>query len=274
MQISSQPLIEGILLKRYKRFLADVKIQGSGETVLVHVPNSGSMIGVKEPGSLCRISKSENLKRKIPYTLEMVKSVDNSWVGVNTSLTNKLVKEAYTKGLIKPWRAYGEIQSEVKINSESRLDFLLKISTQNPASHFIATQSSSTKSPNATKDFCYVEVKNVSMARPPLAVFPDAVTERGQKHLRDLMSLAEKGFGAELMFVVQREDCDKFKPCDDIDPVYGQLLREAAMNGVKIRCWACEINHDSITLRREIEVDLSLPRSEKNAEELRLQKFL
>jgi len=243
------PLIEGTLLKRYKRFLADVLITKTGETVLVHVPNSGSMTGVKDPGSPCRISISKNLSRKIPYTLEMVQTKCGAWVGVNTSLTNKLVAEAFAKGLISHWNKFEQIQSEVKINELSRLDFLL----------------TNSKLTNSKMGKCYVEVKNVSMARPPFAVFPDAVTERGQKHLRELMKLSKRGFSAELFFVVQREDCHTFKPCDDIDSVYGELLREAATKGVVIRCWACKISSKSVLIERELKVDLSHPLSKKNS---------
>lgn len=218
--IFKSPLIEGKLIKRYKRFLADVELN-DGSIILAHVPNSGSMKGVSDPGSLCRISKSENLLRKIPYTLEMVRTLEGEWVGVNTSLTNHLVQEAFELKKIKEWKDYSEFKREVKISPESRLDFLL-------------TSLTSEKK-------LYVEVKNVSMAEPPAAVFPDAKTERGQKHLRDLAKLATEGFESEILFVVQREDCKTFRPCDEIDPVYGQLLRDVAKKNVTPRCWACKI---------------------------------
>src|ERR1700677_3960495 len=144
--IFKSPLIEGKLIKRYKRFLADVELQ-DGTIILAHVPNSGSMKGVSDPGSLCRISKSENTLRKIPYTLEMVRTLTQEWVGVNTTLTNHLVQEAFELKKIKEWDAFTEFKREVKISAESRLDFLL---------------SSKDKK-------LYVEVKNVSMAEPPAA---------------------------------------------------------------------------------------------------------
>jgi sugar fermentation stimulation protein A len=228
------PLIEGVLLKRYKRFLADVQLP-NGEVLLVHVPNSGSMKGVSDRGSPCRISKSTNLARKIPYTLEMVKSSTDQWVGVNTSLTNFLVQEAFELKKIKEWASYGEFKREVKINSESRLDFLL-----------------------TSKDKkLYVEVKNVSMALPPQAVFPDAKTERCQKHLNDLAKLSKEGFETDIFFVVQREDCHVFRPCDEIDPVYGALLRKVAKENVTPRCWACKIDSGGIEIHRPLEIDLS-----------------
>ncbi len=231
--IFKEPLIEGQLIKRYKRFLADVRLP-DGEVVLVHVPNSGSMKGVSDPGSLCRISKSNNLLRKIPYTLEMVQASNRQWVGVNTSLTNHLVQEAIEHKKLKEWSEYTDFKREVKINRESRLDFLL---------------TSKNKS-------LYVEVKNVSMAAPPRAVFPDAKTERGQKHLRELNKLAIGGFETEILFVVQREDCETFSPCDEIDPVYGKLLREVAKKKVIPRCWACKITPSSIELSHPLKVVL------------------
>jgi sugar fermentation stimulation protein A len=229
-----KPLLEGILLKRYKRFLADVRLESTGQVVLVHVPNSGSMLGVKDPGSRCRVSVSDNLKRKIPYTLEQVQTREGIWVGVNTSLTNKLVAEAFESKLVDDWAPYSEITREVKVGTKSRLDFLL----------------------SDGKRQCFVEVKNVSMAQPPCAVFPDAVTERGQKHLDELLKLSRDGHGAELFFVVQREDCETFKPCDEIDPVYGKLLREVAAQGVKIHCWACEVTPTEIRITHKLPVDL------------------
>ena len=119
------PLLDGILIKRYKRFLADIKLAESGEIILAHVANSGSMIGVKDPGSPCRLSLASNPNRKLKYSLEMVKAQDGSWVGINTSLTNKLVAEAFCVGRVASWRKFETLDSEVKINSKSRLDFLM-----------------------------------------------------------------------------------------------------------------------------------------------------
>jgi sugar fermentation stimulation protein A len=224
---------EGTLIQRYKRFLSDIKLD-SGETIVAHVPNSGSMLGVKDPGSRVRLTKSDDPKRKLPYTLELVKTKEGSWVGVNTARTNKIVFEAFHNKTVPHWKSFDEIKPEVKINDKTRLDFLLSGKNKKH----------------------YVEVKNVSMARPPLAVFPDAVTERGQKHLRELMALVKKGNSAEVLFVVQREDCETFSPADDIDPEYGKLLRDAAKNGVRVSCWACTIRQDSIELTRELKIKL------------------
>lgn len=164
----------------------------------------------------------------------MVRTLGGEWVGVNTSLTNHLVQEAFELKKIKEWKPYTEFKREVKISAESRLDFLLTSAEQK----------------------LYVEVKNVSMAEPPAAVFPDAKTERGQKHLRDLAKLASEGFGTEILFVVQREDCETFRPCDEIDPVYGQLLREVAKQNVTPRCWACKVTPTSIELSHPLKIIL------------------
>ncbi|MDZ4677407.1 MAG: DNA/RNA nuclease SfsA [Oligoflexia bacterium] len=228
------PLLEGILLKRYKRFLADVKLSDTGKTVLVHVPNTGSMLGVKDPGSFCRISISKNLKRKIPYTLEMVRTKEGAWVGVNTSITNTLVAEAFELKTIKHWKKFDKISREVKISDDSRLDIVLS---------------------NKNKK-CFIEVKNVSMAYPPSAVFPDAVTKRGQKHLLELAKLVKKGHLAEIFFVVQREDCVDFRPCDEIDAEYGKLLRLVSKAGVKIQCWTCKVTPEGIWLSHSLPINL------------------
>lgn len=213
--------------------MADVRLS-DGTEIVAHVPNSGSMQGVKTQGSPCRVSLSKNPKRKLPFTLEMVKGDEGRWVGVNTSLTNKLVSEAFHNKLIPEWKKYDNIKAEVKTGDGTRLDFLLtNKSTQ-----------------------CYVEVKNVSMARPPLAVFPDAVTERGQKHLKELMKLKKQGAQAELFFVVQRGDCTSFSPCDDIDPEYGKLLRLAHKKGVKIRCYKCQLTPGGIKISEPLPIKL------------------
>jgi sugar fermentation stimulation protein A len=227
------PLIEAKLIKRYKRFLADIELP-DGKIVVAHVANPGSMKGVSDAGIPCRVSISPNPNRKLRHSLEMVQIRGGHWVGVNTSITNKLVREAYDLKIIADWKNFTEIKAEVKISAESRLDFLLT-------------------SPKINR---YVEVKNVSMATPPLAMFPDAVTKRGQKHLKDLLALTQQNFEAEIFYVIQREDCHTFRPCDEIDPSYGRLLREVAPH-VTVRCWSCIMNKDEIKIHREIKVDLS-----------------
>ncbi len=225
-------LVPGKLIKRYKRFLADVELE-SGEILTVHVPNSGSMLGVSTPGSPCLLSVSKNPVRKLSHTLELVQCGEK-WVGVNTANTNKLVHEAFLAKLIPHWNDFTEIKPEVKINSATRLDFLLSNGQRKR----------------------YVEVKNVSMSDPPWAVFPDAVTVRGLKHLEELMLLNSQGFETELFFVVQRTDCEKFKPADHIDPAYGKALRRAMLSGVQMTCWQCEMGPSEIRVNKALQLFL------------------
>ena len=167
------PLVHGILIKRYKRFLADVELpDGSVETV--HCPNSGSMKGCAVPGSRVCISLSPNLNRKLPFTWELVET-DGHWAGINTGLPNKLVREAIENGTVAELQGYGSLRAEVPYGSHSRIDLLL----ENPGR-------------------CYVEVKNVTLVENGRALFPDAVTVRGQKHLNELMQVVRDGEGAQM----------------------------------------------------------------------------
>ena len=214
-------LLEGTFLKRYKRFFADIEFQG--QTVTAHVPNTGSLKGVNNPGQPCLFSESDNPERKLKYTLEMIKSAENGWVGVNTSTPNTVMKETLlmivgqkhiAPAAFSRWADFDEVKPEYKISAETRLDFMLKKSDSHKM-HFI-------------------EVKNVTLAEDGVARFPDAVTERGQKHLKELMELIHKGHTGELVFTIQREDCKAFSPADDIDPEYGKLLRQASKQGLII----------------------------------------
>lgn len=234
----SQKLLEGVFLKRYKRFFADIELQG--QTVVAHVPNTGSMKGVNNPGQLCLISESTNPERKLKFTLEMIRSPEGSWVGVNTAIPNTVVRETMEKvvgnkdiqGAFASWASFDSYKAEHKISAETRLDFALS-KKDSKAMHFI-------------------EVKNVTLGENGVAKFPDAVTERGQKHLRELMSLIEQGHTAELLFTVQRSDCTQFSPADDIDPVYGQLLREAQSKGVKITPMLVSLSPDEVVLSESV----------------------
>lgn len=208
----SSPLHEGIFQRRYKRFFAE--IDWRGQTLVAHVPNTGSMKGCNRPGLSCRFSESDDPKRKLKYTLEMVRAESGAWVGVNTQLPNRLVREALDSGLRPQWASFDEIRGEVKLSAETRLDFALS-RRGDPRRHFI-------------------EVKNVTLAEGGVAMFPDAVTERGSKHLRELVALVAQGHGAELVFTVQREDAEVFAPAREIDPLYADLLREAHDAGVVI----------------------------------------
>lgn len=227
---------QGIFLKRYKRFFADVML--GGEVVVAHVPNTGSMKGAAEADAPCLVTAADNPERKLKYTLEAIQTGSGSWVGVNTSWPNKLAMEAFENQIFAHWKKFDQIQAEVKLSKETRIDLVLSDSQNSQRKHF-------------------VEIKNVSMATGDLksgkglALFPDAVTERGQKHLRELTKLVQEGHTAEIFFAVQRSDCSGFSPADVIDPQYGQLLREAVAAGVVATVALVKVNHQEIMLTGE-----------------------
>jgi sugar fermentation stimulation protein A len=227
----SQPLQEGKILKRYKRFFADIQL--NNEIVVAHVPNTGSMKTCWEPGWKALVSFHDDPKRKLKYTLEMT-SNGKSWIGVNTSWPNKLAQEAISSGHIKELLGYSTITPEKTIG-ESRIDLYLT---------------------GEGKKDCYVEIKNVTLAQNQIALFPDAVSERGQKHLRELTHLSKSGHRACMLFIVQREDVTSFKPADAIDPEYGKLLREAAKAGVEILVYQCHLDVKGISLSKSLPYDL------------------
>lgn len=247
------PLETGVLLKRYKRFFADIQLT-SGEVITAHCPNTGPMTGVSTPGSLVKVSRSDNPKRKLPYTWEMIQVHDNepTWVGVNTALPNRVIKLALEQRLFPELAdSYDEICCEVPYGKElkSRVDFLLK--------------STSTSLSAATEElaFCdryalpqrgnrierpiYLEVKSVTLSQGNVALFPDTVTTRGQKHLRELMALLPQA-RAIMLYFINRGDCLSFAPADSYDPVYGQLLREGVLQGVEVLPCRFEITPEGI----------------------------
>lgn len=222
-------LLEGTFQKRYKRFFADFTL--SGQTEVAHVPNTGSLRSVNVPGQPCLVKPADNPERKLRFTLEAIKSKESGvWIGVNTANPNALVKEAFTDGIISHWKAWDKLDAEVKLSKETRLDFMLS-----------KTEGSSVKRH-------YIEVKNVTLGEAGVAYFPDAVTERGQKHLRELMTLVAEGHSAEIFYTIQREDCKEFRPADDIDPVYGELLREASRQGVRVSAYLVHVSPEEIVL--------------------------
>lgn len=206
------PLLEGKFLKRYKRFFAD--FERNGDVLTAHCANTGSMKSCNEPGSLCRVSEATDPERKLRFTLEMIQAQSGAWVGVNTSIPNKIVKEALERKLFAHWQEFDVIKPEFKLNKETRLDFCL-------------SQSSTGKQH-------FIEVKNVTLAEGNVAMFPDAVTERGQKHLRELMELVEQGHSCEILFTIQRNDCEFFSAAKSIDPEYDRLLILAIQKGVRV----------------------------------------
>ena len=217
----SPPLIEAILVKRYKRFLADIRLP-NGKELTVHCPNPGAMAGICDPGIRCWISDSQNPKRKLQYTLELVEAHAPSGlvlVGSNTNRPNKLAEEAIVSGRIPALDGYETLRREVKYGENSRIDILLEDSHRPP---------------------CYVEVKNVHFVRTQgLHEFPDCKTDRGAKHLRELAQMARQGNRAVMLYVIQREDGDRFQLAADTDPNYAKefaLARQAGVEAFAIRC--------------------------------------
>ena len=234
------PINDGLFLKRYKRFFADIQ-QGS-EVLTAHVPNTGSMKGLLESHVPCRYTTNDDPKRKLKYTLQMLKT-KNSWVGVNTHLSNQLVWEAWAEKRIPHWQAFTHAQKEVKLHAKTRIDMVLWNSLESPdVPEKITTEDFS------SGKFHFVEIKNVTLAKGSQAQFPDAVTTRGQKHLEELMAVIEQGHTAEIVFTVQRTDCTSFSPADDIDPRYGELLRQGRDSGLLISAYAVEFQGDGIRL--------------------------
>lgn len=219
-----EPTRQAQFLKRYKRFFADVQVDQN--VVVAHVPNTGSLKSCLSAGAACVITESNNPERKLKATLQMIQT-PTSWVGVNPALANSLAAEAWSQGLITDWRPFKALQREYKISKESRIDLVLA-----PTQEDLEQK----------RGLHFVEIKSVTYAEGEVALFPDAVTTRGQKHLQELMALKRQGYGAELLFVVQREDCRRFQPADAIDPDYGRLLREARTAGVRVRALSCTLN--------------------------------
>ncbi len=228
----NETLIAGKFIKRYKRFFVDVKI--GNEKVVAHCPNTGSMMGLLKKGNNVWISKSNNPKRKLKYTLQIIED-QKSKVGINTHLTNKIVFEALDKRAIKNFENLDKIQSEVKFGKNTRFDFLI------------------TEKYKKT----FIEVKNVTLSREKkIAEFPDAITSRGLKHIEELLEANKKGYKIYLFFVIQRNDCNKFKLAKDIDPEYCELLLKAVKKNLKILCYDCKFSPKGIELNREIQLKI------------------
>ena len=231
--IFDPPLQRGVFLRRYKRFFADIRLEG-GEEITAHTPNTGTMRTCLEPETPAWVSRSDNPKRKLAHTWELGTSA-GALVGVNTHRANALAAEAIGAGQIPALGGYATIRREVRYGENSRIDLLLEDGPQAP---------------------CYVEIKNVSMGREGMAAFPDAVSERARKHMGELAAQVAAGNRAAVLFVVQRGDCARFTPADDIDPAYGEALRQAAAAGVGVLAWACDVTPEGITLARELPVEL------------------
>lgn len=223
-----EPCQTGRLIRRYKRFLADIQLP-DGTEITVHCPNSGSMLGCSTPGSEVLISRAANPRRKYHWTLEMIKE-NGCWIGINTSLTNKLIREALENGIIDDFGQVETIYPEVRVSPESRLDFLVEARGRQH----------------------YIEVKNCSLVENGVALFPDAVTLRGQKHLRELDRLREAGFQTAIIFCVQREDAACFAPAAAIDPEYAATLYAVNARGVSVIVCQAEITPEQVRIVRKI----------------------
>lgn len=228
-QLAWPELTRGTLVRRYKRFLADVILE-NGETVVAHCPNSGSMAECSLPGRPVFISRSDDPKRKLKYTWEVIE-MPGSLVGVNTQVPNRLVAGAIQNGDVPELAGYDSLKREVKVGSRSRLDVGL---TRNEG------------------DRCFVEIKNCTLVRDGLAMFPDAVTTRGQKHLREMEGLLADGARCVMFYLIQRMDAERFRPADGIDPAYGEELRRVAEMGVEILAYDVHLDMVGIRLRRKV----------------------
>jgi len=227
------PLLRGTLLRRYKRFFADVEL-ADGSVVTAHTANTGGMTGVAEPGMEVWLSRSDNPKRRLAWSWELTR-VGDQLVGIHTGNPNRILPEALAAGMVPELAGYDSIRREVRYGTNSRVDLLLEAAERPP---------------------CYVEIKNVHLQRGNRALFPDAVTARGAKHLAELALIAGTGARAVMAYVVQRSDCDSFAIAEDIDPGYAEGLRQARAAGVEAICYACRVTTDAVVLDRPLPLQL------------------
>ena len=225
-------LISGQFIKRYKRFFVDVKIDG--KIITAHCPNTGSMYGLLKKDNKVWLTKSNNPNRKLKYTLQIIQDKKTK-VGVNTHLTNKIVLEALQNNLIKEFDKTIEIKPETKFGINTRFDFLV---TENNLKSFI-------------------EVKNVTLSRKKgIAEFPDAITSRGLKHIKELIKASEKGYKIYILYLIQRNDCKSFKIADDIDPEYSDSLSKAVKKNLNILCFDCKFSTKGIKLNQKVKIKI------------------
>jgi len=220
-----RPLVRGTLVRRYKRFLSDIRLE-DGHVVTAHCANPGAMLGIVDPGLPVWLLASDNPKRKLPWSWEIVRAED-TLVGVNTSNPNTLVPEALAAGKIPELGGYAGIRREVTYGKASRVDLLLE---------------------GPGRPICYVEIKNVHLKRAGWAEFPDCVTARGAKHMAELADMVRAGHRAAVVYVVQRGDCRRFRVARDLDPGYHRALEAARGAGVEVLCYACDVTEDRIDI--------------------------
>ena len=227
-------LLQGTLIKRYKRFFVDIKYKN--KIITSHCPNSGSMMGLLNKGNKVWFSRSNNPSRKLKYTLEIIE-VEKKMVGINTLLTNKIVLDALNQKKIKNLIKFNNIKAEVKFSDNTRFDFLI----------------------SNNKKKCFLEVKNVTLSRKKeIAEFPDSVTSRGTKHLNELINAKKKGYESYMLYLIQREDCTSFKIAEDLDLEYKNTFNKALNNGVKMLCYDCKLNNEEIRLNNQINYEQQL----------------
>lgn len=228
----ARPLVPGRLVRRYKRFLADIEL-ASGEIVTAHCANPGAMTGLNAPGLGVWVEPNDDPKRSLRYAWRLVELGDH-WAGIDTAAPNRIVAEALAARRIPELAGYSEVRPEVRYGTKSRVDFLLGGAGLPPA---------------------YVEVKNVHLMRAPgLAEFPDSVTARGARHLDDLADMVRAGNRAVMLYCIQRTDCDRLALAADIDPAYAAAYRRARAAGVEALAWACAISREGITLDRAVPI--------------------
>jgi len=228
-----RPPLAGTFLRRYKRFFADVELAG-GSVLTAHCPNTGSLLGCKQEGRPVWLRDSGKPERKLRYTWQAIK-IGRAWVNVDTSLPNRVVAAAVAAERVGPLAGYDEHRREVRYGENSRIDLLLS---------------------GAGRPDCYVEVKSTTLTDGRTALFPDAVTERGRKHLRELTAMARAGHRAVQLFFVSRGDVERLCPADHIDPAYGTALREAAAAGVETLAWNTRVRARSLELKERVPVEL------------------
>ncbi len=230
----SAPLLRATLIRRYKRFLADVEMP-DGEMLTVHCANPGAMLGLNMPGMEVWLSDSNNPKRKLRYSWELAR-VGDAMVGINTAHPNRIAEEAILAKKIPGLAGYAGLRREVNYGRNSRIDLLLE---------------------DAGRGLCYVEVKNAHLMRQPgLAEFPDSVTKRGTKHLAEMVEMVAQGHRAVMLYVVQRDDCNRFAVARDIDPTYASALEDVKSRGVEIICYDCRLSTEAIILHQPLPIIL------------------